>query len=80
MGGGRTRMQVRDDLIAMRKLAADIQNFHLARHGYAARVDHRSLREQGVLRAPERHLGPGRIRQMSPQQRVAYTGARAALG
>ena len=47
MGGGRTRMQVRDDLIAMRKLAADIQNFHLARHGYAARVDHRSLREQG---------------------------------
>lgn len=77
---GRTPVQVREDLMAMRKRAADVQNAHLARHGYSVRVDHRSLRDQGVPRTPERHLGPGRIRQMSPQQKVAYNGARAALG
>ncbi|WP_425606716.1 MobA/MobL family protein [Pseudoxanthomonas mexicana] len=76
MSGGRTRMQVRDDLIAMRKLAADIQNAHLARQGYVVRVDHRSLREQGRLRAPERHLGPGRVRRMSGTERAEYTATR----
>ncbi|MDR7068128.1 hypothetical protein J2X02_000945 [Pseudoxanthomonas japonensis] len=76
MSSGRTPMQVRDDLIALRKLVADIQNTHLARHGHAVRVDHRSLRDQGISRAPERHLGPGRIRQMSPQEKQDYVQRR----
>ncbi|MCP1582068.1 hypothetical protein J2S80_000063 [Pseudoxanthomonas mexicana] len=63
-------------MIAMRKLAADIQNAHLARQGYVVRVDHRSLREQGRLRAPERHLGPGRVRRMSGTERAEYTATR----
>lgn len=75
---GRTRMQVRDDLIAMRKRAADIQNAHLARHGHDVRVDHRSLRERGILRTPERHLGPGFIRRMSGPEKGAYVQARVS--
>lgn len=71
--GGRTQMQVRDELIAMRKRAADIQNRHLARHEHSVQVDHRSLREQGILRAPERHLGPAVIRRMSLRDKLAYS-------
>lgn len=78
--GGRAPIQVRDDLIAMRKRAADIQNAHLARHGQSVRVDHRSLRDQGVSRAPERHLGPGLIRRMSAQEKVEYLQARVGAG
>lgn len=32
-------------------------NRHLARHGHAARIDHRTLAAQGVDREPTRHLG-----------------------
>ena len=80
--GGRSMMQVRDELIAMRKRAADIQNVHLALHGHTVRVDHRTLREQSVLRTPERHLGSGQIRRMSPQEKVEYIRFRpsAAMG
>ena len=78
--GGRAPMQVRDDLIAMRKRAADIQNAHLARYGHAVRVDHRSLRDQGVLRAPERHLGPGLIRRMSAREKGECIRARVDAG
>lgn len=82
MSGGRTRMQVRDDLIAMRRRAAEILNLHLARRGHCARVDHRSLRDQGAFRAPERHLGPGVIRRMSAREKGEYVQARvdARLG
>lgn len=32
-------------------------NHHLARHGHDARIDRRTLEEQGIDRAPQRHLG-----------------------
>jgi hypothetical protein len=35
-----------------------IANHHLARHGIDARIDRRSLQEQGIDRAPQRHRGP----------------------
>lgn len=41
-----------------RERFADLQNEHLERVGMAERVDHRSLKEQGIERAPTRHLGP----------------------
>ena len=44
-------------LQATRERWATIQNAHLERHGHAARVDHRSLEEQGVKRQPEKHIG-----------------------
>jgi len=37
---------------------ADMQNEHLAEHGLSARVDHRSLKDQGIDRAPTHHKGP----------------------
>lgn len=77
MSGGRTPTQVRDDLIAARERAANIQNTHLAQHGHSIRVDHRSLRDQGVSRIPERHLGSAQVRHMSAQEKVQYIRARA---
>ena len=53
------------DLIALRGRWATLQNECLAKYGHDARVDHRSLVDRGIMRAPERHLGPiviGRMR------------------
>lgn len=75
-GGGRSRLKVRDDLISTRKLIADRQNAALEKYGYDARVDHRSLKEQGIDRKPERHLGPARIKRMSAHAKAEYVAAR----
>lgn len=48
-------------LQATRQRWAEIQNEHLARHGHIARVDHRSLKDQGIQREPEKHIGAKRI-------------------
>lgn len=36
----------------------DLQNEFLAEHGFSARVDHRSLKDQGIDRVPTHHKGP----------------------
>ena len=36
---------------------SNLCNRHLARHGHAARIDHRTLAAQGIDREPTRHLG-----------------------
>ena len=41
-----------------RKAWADLCNQTLEDDGYDARIDHRSLKEQGIGRAPKIHLGP----------------------
>lgn len=46
------------DLELERSTWADLQNSHLAKHGHAERVDHRSLEAQGIDREPTRHKGP----------------------
>lgn len=74
--GGRTPLQVRDELIATRKMIADLQNEALAEHGHATRVDHRSHRERGVKREPEHHLGQERIKQMSVEDKTKYIAER----
>jgi len=74
--GGRDRKQVREDLIATRKVVADTINHHLASSGHEARVDHRTLKEQGVRRKPERHLGPARVRGMSAREKAEYIAVR----
>lgn len=46
-------------LIKTRALLADLTNKALAKAGFSARVDHRTLRDQGITdRAPGQHLGP----------------------
>lgn len=74
--GGKNRLALRDELIGVRSKCAELQNAALARHGHAARVDHRPLRQQGVERKPERHLGPARIRGMGSEERELYVASR----
>lgn len=74
--GGKNRLALRDELIGVRRKCAELQNAALARHGHTARVDHRSLRQQGVERSPERHLGPARIRGMGNEGRAQYVADR----
>ena len=65
-------------LLETRQRWAEVQNAHLQQHGHAARVDHRSLADQGIERAPEQHLGGRRVRQLAPEQREALLERRAA--
>jgi len=74
--GGKNSMQLRDELIATRKKCADLQNTALAKHGHNARVDHRTLKAQGIAREPERHLGQARIRGMSKEERKQFHAQR----
>lgn len=55
-------------LLATRERWAKVQNLHLERHGLDGRVDHRSLKEQGIDRTPEPHFGPGRVQRMTVLQ------------
>ena len=74
--GGSNLVQMREQLIAKRKLAAELQNQVLAESGCGARVDHRSLRAAEAGRVPERHLGPARIRSMSDSEKAEYVQRR----
>lgn len=79
LSGGLNRLQLRDDLIAKRRHVADVQNAHLKLSGRTDLVDYRTLKEQGVERPPERHLGPARVRQMGPDERAAVAGGRGGI-
>lgn len=74
--GGLTPLELRDNVIIMRKTIAELQNEALAENGHETRLDHRSLREQGKQRRPERHLGQVLIRDMSANEKAAYAEAR----
>ena len=65
-------------LLETRQRWAEVQNAHLQQHGHAARVDHRSLADQGIDRAPEQHLGGRRVRQLEPEHREALLERREA--
>lgn len=68
-------------LAETRQRVADIQNKHLERHGIEARVDHRSLREQGIdHRQPEIHLGARQVNRMSADQVADLLASRQAEG
>jgi hypothetical protein len=75
--GGLTPLELRDKVIIMRKTIADIQNQALAESGHDVRVDYRSLREKGMQRQPERHLGASLIRSLSENEKAAYIAQRA---
>lgn len=74
--GGMTRAEIREDLVGKRRAIADIQNEFLASYGHEDRVDHRSLKEQGLAREAERHLGPARIKGMSTEEKREYAAMR----
>ena len=74
--GGLTQTELRSHVLWERNAVAAITNTALEALGYAERVDPRSLREQGVSRAPERHLGQAMIRAMTPEQKKEIRGRR----
>ena len=76
--GGKNRLAMRDDAIENRKTCAAVLNAALEKHGHTARVDHRTLKQQGVDRQPERHLGPTRISNMSDEDKALYIANRQA--
>ncbi|MNV90159.1 MobA/MobL family protein [compost metagenome] len=70
-------MELRQEVTARRKLVADIQNEMLAECGHSTRVDHRSLRDQGLDRRAERHLGPLLVKEMADGEKAQYVAYRA---
>lgn len=67
-------------LQATRAAWAQLQNAHLERHGHTDRVDHRSLKAQGIDRVPEKHLGGSGVRQLDGQDIAGLLARRAAEG
>ena len=49
--------QRKQDMMELREEFALLQNDHLERAGSTARVDHRTLKKQGVNRVPQAHIG-----------------------
>ncbi|CAL60882.1 putative MobA/MobL family protein [Herminiimonas arsenicoxydans] len=76
--GGKSRVELREEIIKMRQISAALQNASLERNGHSSRVDHRSLKDQGIARRPERHLGPARIQAMTGEQKESIIKNRAA--
>jgi hypothetical protein len=74
--GGKNRMELRNQVIETRRKSAELQNAALKKYGHEERVDHRSLKQRGIDRKPERHLGQARIRKMSAADKKAYVQER----
>ncbi|WP_211219082.1 MobA/MobL family protein [Luteimonas mephitis] len=64
------------EIIDLRRTVADTINDHLRMNGHSARVDHRTLREQGIKREPELHLGQEHIRNMLPEEKAVHVAMR----
>lgn len=77
--GGLNSMELRNDVIAKRKLVADTINHHLEVNGYEARVDHRTLSQRGIKRKPERRIPKYKIDQMTSEERAQYVSVRKLL-
>ena len=64
-------MQLRDELIDMRRKCAAIQNEALSENGCDARVDHRTLKAQGIKRpAGVKRLGDSGRRALSAERNL----------
>ena len=78
--GGKLEKDRKAELVALRERWATLQNAHLEKHGYHERVDHRSLKDQGIDREPEKHLGAIGVNRLNAQAISALLERRAAEG
>ena len=53
-----SKSEMKAELEALREKWERTANRHLERHGHEARIDRRSLKDQGIDREPTEHLGP----------------------
>lgn len=70
--GGRNALELKGQVLGQRKAAVETINESLENYGHDIRFDHRTLRERGIHRKPERYLGPGRVRSMSARERKEF--------
>jgi hypothetical protein len=68
--GGRDPSVLEDEIRSRRKRWAELQNKHLEMHGHASRVDHRSNRDRGIEKEPEKHLGAAAIKKMTEEEKA----------
>lgn len=74
--GGKLPHELSGELFEMRKKFAELQNQHLEKHGHETRVSHLSNRDRGIETKPERHLGSGSIKKMTPEEKTQYRANR----
>lgn len=68
--GGREPAILKEELNTRRERWADLQNHHLDKHGYDARVNYRSNRDRGIDKEPEKHLGAAAIKKMTDEDKA----------
>lgn len=73
---GYEKAQRLGEIVNLRRTVAETINHHLRMGGHSARVDHRTLKEQGIKREPELHLGQARVRNMLPEEKAVYIAMR----
>lgn len=74
--GGRDQGILKEELLTTRENVANIQNKFLELHGHSARVDHRSHKERGIDKLPERHLGQVGVNKLSEDEKLAFQAKR----
>ena len=78
--GGKSANELKAELLGLRERWATLQNTHLEKHGHNDRVDHRSLKDQGIDREPEKHLGAIGVSRLNAHAISALLERRAAEG
>ena len=78
--GGKSAVELKAELLGWRERWAALQNAHLEKHGHTDRVDHRSLKAQGIAREPEQHLGAIGVNRLNAHDISALLERRAAEG
>ena len=64
MGCGIRPAEIKNSTIEIRRIIADTINNELRAHDFDDRVDHRTLREQGMARKPVPYMGAAQFREM----------------
>lgn len=71
-----THQQVCQELVVTRESIGDLANEALAEAWLEVRVDHRSLRDQGIDQTPGVHLGPARVKRITGKKREEHARTR----
>src|SRR5664280_701449 len=78
--GGKRANELKAELLGLRERWAEVQNKHLEKHGHNERVDHRSLKDQGIDREPEKHFGAIGVSRLNTHDISTLLERRAAEG
>ncbi len=62
--GGKEPCVLKEQVVTLRENIANIINVNLEKYGQISRVDHRSHKDKGIEKVPEKHLGKGTIKRM----------------